>query len=146
VSEERLKVRLVVCLALIQRDKNEILLSLRRNTGRYDGYYTLVAGHVEQGESIKKAVIREAKEEAGILLKEENLTVACTMYRLRGSCIDFYITADKWEGKPYNAESHRCGEIAFYPLNNLPDKTLDFVKLGIKCVLDDVPYVEFDLA
>ena len=45
----------------------EILLQKRHNTGYMDGMWDCsVAGHVENGESMKMALLREAKEEIGI--------------------------------------------------------------------------------
>ena len=43
----------------------EILLHQRKNSGFYDGHYSLVAGHMENGEGIYAAAIREAQEEIG---------------------------------------------------------------------------------
>lgn len=44
------------------KKNNQILLSLRTNTGYEDGKYSVVAGQVEYDESIIDAGIREAKE------------------------------------------------------------------------------------
>jgi len=43
----------------------EILLHQRKNTGFFDGHFSLVAGHMEDGETIITAAIREAQEEIG---------------------------------------------------------------------------------
>ena len=42
-----------------------ILLMRRQNSGYYDGWYTVPAGHVEAGELPVDALLREAKEEIG---------------------------------------------------------------------------------
>ena len=45
--------------------ENWILLE-RKKEGILDGQYTIIAGHIEMGESVLDAIIRESKEEAGI--------------------------------------------------------------------------------
>ncbi len=65
---------------LLQKDNN-VLLQRRYNTGFQDGKYTLISGHVEKGEPPMKAVCREAKEEAGIIVKEKDLTFLHVLYR-----------------------------------------------------------------
>jgi len=55
--------------------EEEILLSLRKYISS-DGLYGLVAGHLEDGETISQAFVREAKEEVGVVVKPENLNIS----------------------------------------------------------------------
>ncbi len=61
---ERHKVCMAVYL-LLERD-GEVLLLRRANSGWNDGKYTLVAGHVDEGESAGAAMVRETLEEVGV--------------------------------------------------------------------------------
>ena len=59
---------------LILKDNNEnVLLSLRKNTGYKDGFWGLVSGHIEKGEPASLAMAREAKEEANIIINQSDL-------------------------------------------------------------------------
>ncbi len=76
--------------ALIWRE-NEILLSLRQNTGFADGLYGLVSGHLDGGESATEGLRREIREESGIDVLAENLAIKLVMHRLSTDCeaVDF---------------------------------------------------------
>jgi len=52
--------------------ENRVLLLRRLNTGYQDGSYSVPAGHVEEGESLLRCLIREAKEEVGLSLAAED--------------------------------------------------------------------------
>ena len=65
---ERFKVITAVHLILIEN--NKILLQRRYNTGYEDGNYSVVAGHVEENESVIETMQREALEEIGINIEK----------------------------------------------------------------------------
>jgi len=56
-------------------------LVLRSNTKWMNGYYGLVSGKVENNENFLQAAIREAKEEAGVVLTPKDLKYLMTMHR-----------------------------------------------------------------
>ena len=53
-----------VHLLLLNSD-GEVLFGRRQNTGFEDGAWHVPSGHLEAGESVVQALIREAKEEIG---------------------------------------------------------------------------------
>jgi 8-oxo-dGTP diphosphatase len=60
------------CVALIiENPKHEVLLLLRDNKPEiaYPNHWSLVGGHVEEGETAEQAAIRELSEEVGLDLK-----------------------------------------------------------------------------
>ena len=54
--------RMVALLGLIN-EKNEVLISLRKNRADYNGYWEYPGGKVERGETTDQALVREMKEE-----------------------------------------------------------------------------------
>jgi 8-oxo-dGTP pyrophosphatase MutT (NUDIX family) len=68
---DRFKLKAAVYLILV-RD-NSILLSRRMHTGWQDGNYSLPSGHLDEGESVVSAMIREAEEEIRIKLKSNSI-------------------------------------------------------------------------
>jgi ADP-ribose pyrophosphatase YjhB (NUDIX family) len=69
---------LIVNLILEQNGK--VLFIYRENTNTYNHLYALPAGKVEKGESLKQSIIREAKEEVGIDLHEDDLELVTTLW------------------------------------------------------------------
>lgn len=59
--------RVIVDVNLLLRDGDSILLGLRRG-GFAAGMYSPPAGHLELGESVRDALIRETREEIGITI------------------------------------------------------------------------------
>ena len=130
MKTKRLLVPVAVHLFLL---KNEQILLLRRfNTGYEDGNYSLVAVHVDVGESVVQAMVREALEEAGIIISPADLEVSLVMQRQSNDeRIDYFFTCRRWQGKIKNMEAHKCDELCFVPIKQLPENTIGYVKRAI---------------
>ena len=123
---------------------DEVLMSRRFNTGYQDGYYSLPAGHIDGSETLRAAAVREAKEEAGVSIKIEDLELKLVMHRLGDrEYLDFLFLAKKWEGELKNAEPEKCDDVSWFLLDNLPEKTIPYVKEVIRCYRDGINYSEF---
>jgi len=61
-----------IAAIIFENDKGEFLLYLRDNKPGipFPGYWDLIGGHVEEGETPEQALVREVKEELDIDLKE----------------------------------------------------------------------------
>lgn len=125
-------VRAAVYLLLLREGK--VLLIRRFNTGWKDGFYSLVAGHVDGNEPLTVALCREAYEEAGITIKPADLQFAHVSHRASNvEYIDFYFRAMDWEGEPTNQEPHKCDDMQWFDLADLPDNLVP----NVRSTLDD---------
>lgn len=58
---------------VLRNNDGAVLLHRRCNTGYMDGRYDLPSGHVEKGEPLLRAAVRELREETGVTVLEEDL-------------------------------------------------------------------------
>ncbi|MFZ5376932.1 MAG: NUDIX hydrolase [Patescibacteria group bacterium] len=132
---------------LVYLRKNKILLARRQNTGYHDGDYSLVSGHVEAGESFTKAMIREAEEEAGLILFSEEIHVVHVQHRKSAwdgsERTDVYFLLKDSAKDPCNLEPKKCSELAWFGVNNLPDNVIGGVKRAIGSILKEQWYSEY---
>lgn len=124
-------------LCLIYR-ANQILLQNRVKED-WKGY-TLPGGHVEQGESIVEAVVREIKEETGLKIQNPKL---CGMKQFpikNGRYLVFLFKTDEFEGELFSS----CeGEMKWVNRSELScmEMVEDFAEL--LSVFDDDRLTEF---
>ena len=132
------------CYLVLIRD-GKVLLLQRKNTGFMDGYYSFIAGHVEENESFTHGIIREAREEAGLELDARDIRVAHVMHRNSDDSVrvDVFFTALAWNGEPVNREPEKCGGLGWFPLNDLPEKTIPYIRQALSCIAQDINYSEF---
>jgi ADP-ribose pyrophosphatase YjhB (NUDIX family) len=138
----RSKITVAVHLFFLRGEK--ILLIRRFNTGYEDGNYSIVAGHVDAGESVTQAAIREAKEETGVILKPEDLQIVHVMNRkAEEERIDFFATVCHWVGELVNNEPHKCDQLLWVTLDTLPPNLIPYVRQGIENYQAGLFYSEF---
>jgi 8-oxo-dGTP diphosphatase len=115
------------------RKGDKILMLRRYNTGYEDGNYSVVAGHLDGGETIKHAAIREAKEEAGIEIQPEDLNIVGVMHRRSDDeRVDFFLAAHRWSGEPRNQEPGKCDQIAWFSVDRIPGNTIPYIKRALE--------------
>ncbi len=131
MTKKRFQLIPAVHLFLMRED--EVLLSLRENTGFQDGNYSVVAGHLDGRERVVEAAIREAREEAGIELVEEDVEVVGVMHRSSDAeRIDFFVVASRWEGSIVNREPEKCGGLDWCRVDELPQNMVGYVREALE--------------
>jgi ADP-ribose pyrophosphatase YjhB (NUDIX family) len=126
-------------------DGNKILLQRRFQTGFMDGYYGIPAGHLDGNESARTGCAREMKEEINLDIKPEDLEVVHVMHRKAANDerIDFFMTTKSYFGEIKNTEPHKCDDLSWFELDNLPDNIIDYIKVAIENYQNSISYSEF---
>lgn len=134
--KERFQNAIVADLLMTKQEngKKQILLSKRKNTGYKDGEYELPGGHLEENEDLYEAMIREAKEELGISLNRENLKIVYIMHHYTGKRMNFILETEKSNLEPRIMEVDKCEELKWVEINNLPENTMEKVKIIISYI------------
>lgn len=131
--KERFQNAIVADLLMTKQEngKKQILLSKRKNTGYKDGEYELPGGHLEENEDLYEAMIREAKEELGISLNMQDLKIVHIMHHYTGKRMNFILETEKSDLEPRIMEVDKCEELKWVEINNLPENTMEKVKIII---------------
>lgn len=133
-----------VAVHLLFENQNQILLLRRYNTGYQDGNYSLVAGHVEIGESVTAASIREAEEEVGVKISPQDLIPLLVMHRKSDDeRIDFFMKVKKWKGTITNKEPEKCDQLLWANKMRLPSNTIPYIRKAIGKVSQGSWFDEF---
>lgn len=135
-----------VAVYIILERNNELLLLKRQNTGYRDGEYTVPSGHKESGETPLQAAIRELQEETGLVVTEDCLEHVHTLYRFdatdKKDYIDFFFHCTNFFGEPVNTELHKCSDLRWFPVNNLPLELFDYIREVLEFVAKGTRYSE----
>ncbi|NLS09229.1 NUDIX domain-containing protein [Nesterenkonia sp. MY13] len=112
---------------LLVDESGRVLLTFRRGTGYMDEHWAFgAAGHVEADESVCQAAVREAQEELGVVISEEDLEPLTVMHRTRGNGqaiderVDFFFTVRQWQGLPQIQEPDKAVDLIWAEPAALP--------------------------
>jgi 8-oxo-dGTP diphosphatase len=147
MAKDRFKI--IPAVYLLLRRNNEVLLLKRANTGYQDGKYSLIAGHLDGDEMAKDAMIREAKEEAGITIDPNIVKLVHVAHRLTRNQpgqerIDLFFEAWSWKGEIENMEPNKCQDLKWFPINDLPKLTIPLIHSVINDLTNRTNYSEFE--
>jgi 8-oxo-dGTP diphosphatase len=123
---------------VILRRGGRVLLLRRTGDVYASGQLCLPSGHLEEGESIPQAAVRETFEETGIALDPVELRHVLSIHqRNPGSGharIGFAFEPLQWGGEPVNAEPHKHSELVWADPAALPPDTVGYAAAVITAV------------
>ncbi|MEV4313470.1 NUDIX domain-containing protein [Actinocrispum sp. NPDC049592] len=128
---------------LLVRD-GEVLLTRRRDANpRFDGLWHLPSGKLDRGESVLAAAVREAEEEVGVLIEQDDLKHVHTLH-VNGSGVEprlgLFFEATRWTGEPVNREPDKCSAVQWFRLDALPDELISYPAAGLRAYRAGIPF------
>lgn len=127
-------------------EENGKLLFLRQ-TKRNGGRYSLVGGNVEEHEFARQALAREAKEEAGIHVEPNDLSLVHALHRHKlkkdETLLVLYFRAARFHGEPGSLEPKKFQDVAWFPVDALPEDMSKPTQHVLTCIQKGIIYSEF---
>lgn len=141
----RFKMTVAAYLLLVRDGK--VLLLRRYNTGYEDGNYSLIAGHLDGGETVQQAICREALEEGGLMLEPSDIEIVHVMHRGGDGRerIDYFCKTANWQGEPRIGEPEKCDDLSWFPLDELPVNTIPYIREAVRCFQEKIPFSSYGL-
>lgn len=142
---ERLKVKVAVFLVW-ERD-GRYLFSKRKNTGYCDGFYTIPAGHIDEGEVPRVALVREVEEEIGLHINVDDLEFVHSLYS-KDQYTHYYFKLRKesqgYGGEPFNREPEKCDELRWALPQELKEEIIPSVYQALLCTQRGIVFSEVE--
>lgn len=147
---ERFKAPSASILMLMKQEggKRKVLLQRRQNTGFADGLWDLsCSGHVEHGESMSQAIVREAREELGIEIDANSLSFVTFVHKRESESdltyYNAYFACFNYLGEPRICENEKCSELKWFDLDDLPEDIIDDRRRAVEAFKSGVHYIEY---
>lgn len=136
---------LTFAVRLIVEDSGKLLCL--RQTKKNGGRYSLIGGNVEEHEFAREALAREALEEAGIHVEPSALTLVHVLHRHKlkkdEALLVLYFKVPRFGGEPASLEPKKFKDVAWLPLDNLPNDVSKPTLHVLRCIQQGVIYSEF---
>ena len=128
--QRRFRTILTARLILEYRD-HTLYLAQTKNNGNG---FTLPGGKIEGEEFAKAALVREAKEEVGIILSEKSLKLVHIIHKRLHSTTEiiFFFHTTKWSGEIIINEVDKFKEAKWFPNDEPPKRLPEVLKFAME--------------
>ncbi|MFK0119291.1 phosphotransferase [Streptomyces sp. NPDC090994] len=113
----------------------EVLLSRRAGTVYAAGCWHLVSGHLDgPWEDVVAALVREAREEAGVVIDRADVRAAVTVHHRTpagGARLGVFFVVERWEGTPEVMEPQVCDAMGWFSFDALPEPMVAYCRAGL---------------
>ena len=117
---------------IIKNEKGEILFQRRCGSKLWPDFLGLPAGHVDKGEDVYQALVREAREELNIDINVKNIEDTFVVNRINKNLkpyYDVYFVIKNYKGIIKINEPNKCQELKWVLLDNMPEDVIEFEKI-----------------
>ena len=119
---------------IIKNEKGEILFQRRCGSKLWPDFLGLPAGHVDKGEDVYQALVREAREELNIDINVKDIEDTFVVNRINKNLkpyYDIYFVIKNYKGIIKINEPNKCQELKWVLLGNMPDDVIEFEKIAL---------------
>ncbi|EGG44401.1 NUDIX hydrolase [Streptomyces griseoaurantiacus M045] len=112
----------------------EVLLSRRAGDVYATGLWHLPSGHLDPGEDVVTALVRETSEETSVIVDPADIRAAVTVHHRSpggGARVGFFFEVRHWRGIPRVMEPDRCDAMGWFPLDALPQPMVAYCRAGL---------------
>ncbi|WP_433549174.1 NUDIX hydrolase [Streptomyces sp. CA-294286] len=113
----------------------EVLLSRRAGNVYATGYWHLISGHLNgPWEHVVTALVREAQEEAGVVVDPADVRAAVTVHHRSPSGtarIGMFFEVTRWDGTPKVMEHQVCDAMGWFSFDALPEPMVAYCRAGL---------------
>lgn len=131
---------------VICRHGRDVLLMRRSSAARmWPQFWAFPGGKVDDGEFFREAAAREVREEMGILFSDADIrrdtVILC--HTNQGMKLYYFCAVDEWQGMPEILEPHLATDLAWFPIDALPELMVPHHRLALEAIENGVSYQEF---
>ena len=132
---------------IIMRHGSHVLMIKRSIDVSWPLQWAFPGGKTENDELLSESAVRETQEETGVVIDPNNIIehVILNARYTNGTRIYYFGMIEEWLGTPENIEPQKHDDLAWFPIDALPDKMVPHHRMALEALLNDEFYKEYDV-